>query len=719
MFYSPKLGYWVVSRYEDVKAVFRDNILFSPSIALEKITPSPPEAAAILEKYNYAMNRTLVNEDEPAHMERRRLLLEDFLPEHLEHHAPMIRKLTREHMDRFIDRGRANLVAEVFWEIPQIVALQFLGVEENDIRDLKSFSVAHTVNTWGKPEPEEQLAVADSVGRFWEASGRILEKMKSDPDGPGWMKTSIRLHRKHPEIVTWSYLHSMMMAILVAAHETTANASANAFRTLLSKPDTWQEIVENPALIPNAVEECLRHSGSIAAWRRLATADTQINGVSIPAGARLLIVSSSANHDERHFENPDQLDLYRDNSTDHLTFGYGSHQCMGKNIGRMEMRIFLDEFTRRLPHMRLVEDQEFEYPANVSFRGPKALWVEWDPAKNPETISPNSLRSAIDFPVGPPERQSIMRHLRVRHAHIQGSVLYLVIEDPRGRELPKWTAGSHIDLINGGYSRKYSLCGDPEDRSCYQVAILLEKEGRGGSAYFHSAIKTGSTIGITGPHNLFRLDDAAERYVLIAGGIGITPILAMADRLRGLGRQYELHYAGRSRSSMPLLERVMRDHGECLHLYCGDEGMRMELSRLTENIGANGQVYGCGPERLLDELEQLSANWPDQTLHIEHFNASDSLLDPDNEHGFKVVLKDSGLTLDVRADQTLLQALGDAGIDINCDCREGLCGSCEAEVIDGEIDHRDKVLSKSERAEGKRMMTCCSRARSQRIVLAL
>ena len=114
VFYSPKLGYWVVSRYDDVKAVFRDNILFSPSIALEKITPSPPEAAEILEKYNYAMNRTLVNEDEPAHMERRRLLMEDFLPEHLEQHAPMIRQLTREYMDQFIDRGKANLVDEVF-----------------------------------------------------------------------------------------------------------------------------------------------------------------------------------------------------------------------------------------------------------------------------------------------------------------------------------------------------------------------------------------------------------------------------------------------------------------------------------------------------------------------------------------------------------------------------------------------------------------------------
>ena len=240
VFYNPRLGYWIVSRFEDVKAVFRDNILFSPCIVLEKITPSPPEAAEILNRYGYALNRTLVNEDEPAHMQRRRLLMEDFLPEHLEHHAPMVRDLTRQAMDRFIDEGRAELVADMFWEIPQVVALKFLGVDEDDIEDLKSFSVAHTTNTWGRPEPEEQLAVAEAVGKFWQASGRILKKMKANPDAPGWMQTSIRQHLKHPEIVTESYLHSMMMAILVAAHETTANASANAFRVLLSQPRVWQ-----------------------------------------------------------------------------------------------------------------------------------------------------------------------------------------------------------------------------------------------------------------------------------------------------------------------------------------------------------------------------------------------------------------------------------------------------------------------------------------------
>jgi cytochrome P450/ferredoxin-NADP reductase len=718
VFFNPRLGYWIVSRYEDVKAVFRDNILFSPSIVLEKITPSPPEAAEILNRYDYAMNRTLVNEDEPAHTERRRLLMEDFLPERLEHHAPMIRKLTNDHIDAFIDKGRANLVTEMFWEIPQVVALQFLGVSEEDIGDLKSFSVAHVVNTWGRPAPEEQLAVAEGVGKFWQASGRILEKMKLDPDAPGWMQSSIRQYLKHPEIVTHSYLHSMMMAILVAAHETTANASANAFRLLLSQPDIWQEIVENPALIPNAVEQCLRHSGPIAGWRRMATADTEIGGVKIPKGAKLLIAVASANHDERHFENPDALDLYRNNSTDHLNFGYGSHQCMGKNIGRMEMRIFLDEMTRRLPHLRLAE-QEFEFPANISFRGPKALWVEWNPALNPERVAPNQMRAPRDFPVGPPEKASIMRDLQVAQALVQSGILHLTLKDPHGRDLPQWRPGSHIDLAADGFSRKYSLCGDPTDRSTWQVAILNEPDGRGGSAHFHATLRPGSKVRAAGPFNLFQLDETADSYLLIAGGIGITPILAMADRLKARNKPYSLIYCGKNQAEMPLMARVMKDHADRLTIYARDRGQRANLKALTTDLPEGRKIYACGPTRLLDELEALSGAWSDGTFNCEHFNTTNAILNPENEHAFKVVLKDSGLELDVRADQTLLEVLNSAGIDINCDCREGLCGSCEAEVIDGEVDHRDRVLSRPEREAGKRMMTCCSRAVGEKITLAL
>jgi cytochrome P450 len=271
VFYSPKLGYWVVTRYDDIKAVFRDNHTFSPSIALEKITPTGPEANAVLASYGYAMNRTLVNEDEPAHMPRRRALMDPFTPEALKRHEPMVRRLTRDYVDRFIDDGRADLVDQMLWEVPLTVALHFLGVPEEDMDRLRAYSIAHTVNTWGRPKPEEQVAVAHAVGNFWQLAGNILDKMRRDPDAPGWMQYGIRKQKEFPDVVTDSYLHSMMMAGIVAAHETTANASANAIKLLLQHPEAWRELCEDPGLLPNAVEECLRHNGSVAAWRRLAT----------------------------------------------------------------------------------------------------------------------------------------------------------------------------------------------------------------------------------------------------------------------------------------------------------------------------------------------------------------------------------------------------------------------------------------------------------------
>jgi cytochrome P450/ferredoxin-NADP reductase len=721
VFYSPKLGYWVVSRYADVKAIFRDNATFSPSIALEKITPFLPEANATLARYDYAMRRTLVNEDEPAHMERRRALMHSFLPEEVAHHEPMVRRLAREYVDRFVDRGHADLVEEMLWEVPLTVALYFLGVAEEDMEALRRYSIAHTVNTWGRPTPGEQVAVAEAVGRFWTYAGRVLEKMRADPSGPGWMKYALRRQRELPQVVTDSYLHSMMMAGIVAAHETTANATANALRLLLENRAAWDEICADATLIPNAAEECLRMAGSIIAWRRLATCDTRIGGIDIPQGAKLLIVMTSANRDGRHFENPDLLDIHRDSAVEHLSFGYGSHQCLGKNLARMEIRILLEELTRRLPHMELLPGQEFDYLPNISMRGPGHLRVRWDPRRNPERRDAAAGHAPrASFAIGPPARSSITRTLQVAAARREADgVLGLTLVDPRGRDLPGWTAGAHIDLLVGGYQRRYSLCGDAADRSRYQIAVLRETGGRGCSEYIHTAVAPGQLVRIRGPKSHFRLADGTAQSVLIAGGIGITPIIAMADRLRALGRDYVIHYAGRSRGAMAFCERLERDHGKRLHVYSRQEGARLELEAVLAAASPRAQIHACGPARLLERLAQLMRHDPDR-LHVEHFTTEGAALDPAKEAPFEVLLQDSGLTVRVPPDRTLLQALRGSGIDLPSDCEEGLCGTCEVAVVEGDIDHRDKVLSATERAANTRMMTCCSRACvGKKLILAL
>ena len=721
VFYSPKLGYWVVTRYDDIKAIFRDNITFSPSIALEKITPTGPEANAVLASYGYAMNRTLVNEDEPAHMPRRRVLMEPFTPEQLKHHEPMVRRLAREYVDRFIDDGRADLVDQMLWEVPLTVALHFLGVPEEDMDMLRKYSIAHTVNTWGRPRPQEQVEVAHAVGNFWQFAGKVLDKMRQDPSQPGWMQYGLRKQQTHPEVVTDSYLHSMMMAGIVAAHETTANASANAMKLLLQHPHVWREICEDPSLIPNAVEECLRHNGSVAAWRRLATKAVTVGGVAIPEGAKLLIVMSSANHDERHFADADLFDIRRENASDQLTFGYGAHQCMGKNLARMEMQIFLDEFARRLPHMRLAE-QQFTYVPNTSFRGPEHLWVEWEPQQNPERTDPGVLESRMAVRIGEPSGHAINRTVVVQSVSPAGEdIVRLRLASPDGRPLPRWTPGSHIDVECGepGVSRQYSLCGDPAEPDVFEIAVLREAQGRGGSRWVHDNVRAGDRLRIRGPRNHFRLDETVKRAIFIAGGIGITPISAMARRAKALGIDYQLHYSGRGRRSMALLDELAALHGERLHVYAKDEGRRNDFPALLARPDADTQIYACGPVRMLEALSAGCAAWPADALRVEHFQSTLGKLDPTHEHAFDVTLKDSGIVVHVPADQTLLSALRAANIDVQSDCEEGLCGSCEVRVLEGEVDHRDVVLTRAEREANGKMMACCSRACGKRLVLEL
>jgi cytochrome P450/ferredoxin-NADP reductase len=721
VFFSPKLGYWVATRYDDIKAIFRDNITFSPSIALEKITPTGPEANAVLESYGYGMSRTLVNEDEPAHMPRRRALMEPFTPEELRHHEPMVRRLAREYVDRFIDDGRADLVDQMLWEVPLTVALHFLGVPEEDMDMLRKYSIAHTVNTWGRPKPEEQVEVAHAVGKFWQFAGKVLDKMREDPSGPGWMQYGIRVQKTNPEVVTDSYLHSMMMAGIVAAHETTANATANALKLLLQHPDAWRDICEEPSLIPNAVEECLRHNGSVAAWRRLATKDVVVGGIPIPAGSKLLIVTSSANHDEHHFADADLFDIRRENSSDQLTFGYGSHQCMGKNLARMEMQIFLEELTRRLPHMRLSE-QTFTYVPNTSFRGPEHLYVEWDPALNPERTQPSVLLSKSAVRIGEPSAHALSRPVIVEHIDRSADgIARLRLVSVDGRALPRWTPGSHIDVECGdtGISRQYSLCGDPAESHVFEIAILKEAGSRGGSSWIHANVKPGDRLRVRGPRNHFRLDEQAKRIVFIAGGIGITPISAMARRAKELGIDYQLHYSGRRRGSMALLDQLQAVHGDRLHLYPDDEGKRNNFSALLAVPEEDTQIYACGPAAMLSALEDCCAAWVQDALKTERFETSTSSLDPSKERAFEVELKDSGVTVMVGSNQTLLNALRSVNIDVQSDCEEGLCGSCEVRVLAGNVDHRDVVLTRSERDANTRMMACCSRAKEGKLVLEL
>jgi ferredoxin-NADP reductase len=298
-------------------------------------------------------------------------------------------------------------------------------------------------------------------------------------------------------------------------------------------------------------------------------------------------------------------------------------------------------------------------------------------------------------------------------------VLSIELVDPQRRELPSWEPGAHLDVqLNAGMSRQYSLCGDPHDRLRYRIAVLREPAGRGGSAYVHDVLRPGQLVGYTGPRNHFRLEPSAS-YLFIAGGIGITPILPMIARLEAEGARWRLVYGGRTASSMAFAGELVA-HRDNVVLHPQDAHGLLDLDTLLGTPQPGTLVYCCGPEPLLRAVEERMAQWPAEALHLERFAAPEQpARDPASEHAVEVVLAESGRTLMVGPETSILQAILDAGIDHDHDCTEGICGTCESKVIDGEVDHRDYVLTEREKAAGDCMMVCVSRACGKRLVLGL
>ncbi|BBC30862.1 hypothetical protein SGFS_021560 [Streptomyces graminofaciens] len=298
-------------------------------------------------------------------------------------------------------------------------------------------------------------------------------------------------------------------------------------------------------------------------------------------------------------------------------------------------------------------------------------------------------------------------------------VLALELVDPAGGPLPEWEPGAHIDLVMpDGAARQYSLCGDPDDRHTWRVGVLLEKEGRGGSRWVHEGLAEGDLVPTRGPRNHFALEPA-RRYLFIGGGIGITPILPMVRAALGMGADLTVVYGGRTRESMGFVDELIELHAGVEVVPQSEAGL-IDLERLLADPQPDTLIYCCGPGPLLDAVEQRVARWPAGALRIERFSArTDTELTSDADQAFEVELSRSGTVLQVPADQTLLSVLEDAGADVISSCAEGTCGSCETMVLAGDIDHRDSVLSESERAAGDRLMICVSRCRGPKLVLDL
>lgn len=312
--------------------------------------------------------------------------------------------------------------------------------------------------------------------------------------------------------------------------------------------------------------------------------------------------------------------------------------------------------------------------------------------------------------------------LRVTVTDVQRAaegVVLLTLIAADGGALPTWTPGAHIELqLGNGLLRQYSLLGSTERADMWELGVLKEPASRGGSAYIHEQIKSGDTLVCQPPRNNFPLEDAVE-YRLIAGGIGVTPLLAMAAELERRGKSWQLLYGGRTRASMGFVERLQA-YGERVSVRPQDEFGLLDIEAFIGAPRPGCLVYVCGPEPLIAAVETACAGWPEDALHLERFRAPEvAAASVAVNQPFEIVLAQSGMTIQVGANESIADAVEREGGYIPLSCNEGTCGTCMTPVLEGIPDHRDHFLRGKMRTDNKFICCCVSRAQTPRLVLDL
>ena len=335
-------------------------------------------------------------------------------------------------------------------------------------------------------------------------------------------------------------------------------------------------------------------------------------------------------------------------------------------------------------------------------------------------LEPAAAALAPARPAAPAAVAQNMRVVAMRHEATD--VISLELQ-PLDDALPAFGPGAHVELqLAGGLKRAYSLINAPGERQVLRVAVHRSASSRGGSRQVHEALRVGQLLPVSAPRNHFALvDDRDAPVLLIAGGIGITPLYAMAQQLAAQGRPWTLHYAARTRDRAAFADVLQALGGERVHLYFDAEpgGGALDLAAVVAQADPLAHLYCCGPQGMLQAFEQATQGRAPQRVHLERFAAAAAAAANGAQSGFDVVLARSGRTIRIEPGTSILEGCLAAGVDAPSSCHEGFCGTCETRVLEGEPEHADSVLSAAERAAGRSMMICCSRSRSATLVLDL
>jgi len=377
VFFSPVVGSWVVTRFETIKTILRDNKRFSSSITSDPLTPLCPYARQMATDAGFNVPPLLVNNDPPTHERYRAFFSAPLARERLQSLRPFVEQFVDEHLDRIAAGEKpADLVAGLTYVVPAFVLFQLLGIPPEDVAKVKEWAASRVVLTWGRPTEAEQVALTKGAIDYYHYAHALVRQKLANP-GDDYISDLIRLRDGDDGKATLHEIGATAFNLLFAGHETTSSASANMFKAVLSDRELWRGIAAGEQRLPAVVEEAIRIDPPVQAWRRLAKEEVTLDGVTLPAGSRVLMMFASANHDPGQFEQPDEFLPSRRNVMQHVSFGTGAHFCLGAPLARMEMEIMLQRTAARFPTLDLVSGQEFSYLPNTAARALRALMVTW------------------------------------------------------------------------------------------------------------------------------------------------------------------------------------------------------------------------------------------------------------------------------------------------------------------------------------------------------
>lgn len=690
--YMEQHDVYALPRYAEVASVLRQPKRFINS-----------RGVSLNDKVNQMLAGSTLNSDPPNHDHTRAVTSAPLLPGSLEVITPRIQAAAEGLIDTLVARGRFDAVSDFAQYLPVTIVAELVGLPEAGREKMLTWASA-TFNLFG---PENNVRARAAFNDLRDLKAFLDEYGTPDKLKPGgWAQRIFKVGATRG--LPYEACAQLMRDYINPSLDTTISATGQAIRLFADNPAQWDLVRARPELIPNAVEEVVRLASPIRAFTRYTAEDSEIAGVKIPQGKRVLVMFASANRDERKFADPDRFDITRD-VHDHLGFGSGVHMCMGMHLARLEMVSLLQSLARRVKRIAL--DGEPVVAMNNVIRAYASLpvVVEADTAASSLVTASSPAATAQ----GPLQARIVERQV------VAQDIVSIELEGVDGQPLPPFGAGDHIDVrASSSLLRQYSLTGDPAVHGRYRLGILLDPKSRGGSAAIHADFQTGQVIEIGYPRNNFPLRLDVGHSVLFAGGIGITPILSMAYALATAGCSFELHYCGRSASRLAFIDELKRLGDQVhVHLDDGPDHQRLDIDAVLASPAASRHLYVCGPNGFMDFVTSAAerAGWSTDTVHLERFGAE---VNTDGAP-FTVVAARSHVSFEVLPGERIAEKLLAHGISVPMSCQSGVCGTCLVNVVEGMPDHRDSVQTETEKASNRRITVCCSRSKTRRLVLDL